>query len=66
MDEKLLYTIFTIVYSTVRAREGNLIIISISGDIEDFGTSADGIERGIEDFVVRHTDNLALHGAEYG
>ena len=34
MDEKLLYTIFTIVYSTISAREGNLILISIGGDIE--------------------------------
>jgi hypothetical protein len=52
MDEKLFYTIFTIVYSTISARECNLIIISVGGDIEAIGTSADCVEHGIENFVV--------------
>ena len=36
----------------VRTREGNLILISIGGDIEAVGASICGVERGIEDFVV--------------
>jgi hypothetical protein len=66
MDEKLFYTIFTIVYSTISARECNLIIISVGGDIEAIGTSAYSVERGFEDLVVGHADDLTLYCAEIG
>ena len=44
MDEKLFYTIFTIVYISVHAREGDYIVIGSGRDIEAVRAAADGME----------------------
>ena len=64
--ELLINCIFTIKYSTVRACEGNHIVISISGNIETIRAAVDGIEDGIECRFIGKTNYFTLHSAEVG
>ena len=66
MDEKLLYTIFTIVYRTIRARKGDFVIIRRGRDIETVVTAVGGVEGGFVNRLIGQTDNLKIHCAEVG